>query len=78
MPPIGLLKLATIDPELAPRLAALLRALGPLGWHVGQNLGIDTRYATAAPSGCPPRGGTSQSRIDVIWPQCSSSRSRPR
>jgi putative ABC transport system substrate-binding protein len=42
-----LLAAAADDPEYQARLAAFTQALAQLGWRDGQNLRIDTRWATA-------------------------------
>ena len=42
-----LLAAAADDPEYQARLAAFTQALAQLGWSEGQNLRIDTRWATA-------------------------------
>src|SRR6516165_1368698 len=40
-----LISLAEDDPEIAPRLAALRRALQPLGWSDSSNIAVDIRFA---------------------------------
>src|SRR6516162_2953888 len=40
-----LISLAEDDPEIAPRLAALRRALQPLGWSDSSNIAVDVRFA---------------------------------
>jgi putative ABC transport system substrate-binding protein len=45
---IGILLAATADdPEYQTRVAAFHQALGQLGWTIGRNVRIDTRWATA-------------------------------
>src|SRR5262245_13087463 len=39
-----LINLAADDPESSARYAAFLQALGELGWTVGRNVRIDTRW----------------------------------
>jgi hypothetical protein len=43
-----LIVLAADDPEAQARLATLLEGLQPLGWTVGSNLRIDTRWAAGS------------------------------
>jgi putative tryptophan/tyrosine transport system substrate-binding protein len=48
---IGVLLNATADdPEYQARLGALLQGLQQLGWSIGRNVRIDTRWATANPA----------------------------
>ena len=65
---VGLLQgLAAIDPEWAPRLAAFTRALGALGWHEGQNLVIEARYADGKPERLPVLAAELvQAQVEVI------------
>jgi putative ABC transport system substrate-binding protein len=42
-----LLPAAADDAEFQTRLAAFHQALGQLGWIIGRNVRIDTRWATA-------------------------------
>ena len=42
-----LLPAAADDPEFQARVAAFLQALAQLGWSIGRNVRIDTRWATA-------------------------------
>src|SRR5499425_2027521 len=45
---IGILLPATADdPEYQARVGAFLQALGQLGWTIGRNVRIDTRWAAA-------------------------------
>ena len=45
---IGILLPASADdPDFQARLAAFHQGLGQLGWNVGRNVRIDTRWATA-------------------------------
>src|SRR5499426_1897519 len=45
---IGILLPASADdPEYQARVGAFLQALGQLGWSIGRNMRIDTRWATA-------------------------------
>jgi putative ABC transport system substrate-binding protein len=47
---VGVLEsLAADDPESQSRLAAFVQALGELGWTVGRNVRIDTRWAAGDP-----------------------------
>src|SRR5262249_36534408 len=45
---IGILPPASADdPEYQARVGAFLQALGQLGWSIGRNVRIDTRWAAA-------------------------------
>src|SRR5262245_62252328 len=43
---VGLLPAAADDPEWQARFGAFLQALALLGWSIGRNVRIDTRWAT--------------------------------
>src|SRR4051794_4150835 len=48
---IGMLMPATADDlEFQTRVGAFLQALGQLGWSIGQNVRIETRWATSNPA----------------------------
>jgi ABC-type uncharacterized transport system substrate-binding protein len=48
---VGVLLNATADdPEYQARLGALLQGLQQLGWSIGRNVRVDTRWATANPA----------------------------
>src|SRR5262249_35410050 len=46
---IGVLLFAAADdPEYQTRIGAFLQVLGQLGWSIGRNVAVDTRWPTAA------------------------------
>lgn len=64
-----LIVLAADDPEAQARLATLLEGLQPLGWTVGSNLRIDTRWAAGSADNIrKQRPNWLHTRRTLSWP----------
>ena len=68
-----LMRLAADDPEAQARIAAFLQGLQELGWTVGRNVRIDTRWAAGdADRHAQIRGGIGRARAGCHpgqWPR---------
>jgi hypothetical protein len=58
----GLLPVAADDVEFQARVGAFLQALALLGWTIGRNVRIDTRWAGACRRHSQTRGGIGRAR----------------
>ena len=68
-----LLPAAADDTEVQARLAAFLQGLQLLGWTIGRNVRIDTRWAAAMPTAfADTRRNWSRSRRMSSWPLAPS------
>ena len=70
---VGILLPATADDlDFQAWLAAFLQRLGQLGWIVGRNMQIDTRWATADAAAIRRHAAELAAlALDVIWPMAA-------
>jgi hypothetical protein len=67
-----LLPAAADDAEFQARVGAFLQALALLGWSIGRNVRIDTRWpAPMPPTFADTRGNWPRSRRTSSWPMAA-------